>query len=97
MQEEHTECVLLPLQFFPPFVVNRVSEIHYAWTSHHTTRSPSEAISAMLPDTLLFSLFTFAMFVAVPLAVALITSHVAYKARNIQSSHSFCEPLVEQQ
>lgn len=67
----------------PPFVVNRVSEINYTWGSYHTTRSPSESVIGMFPDTLLATLLAFAIFVAVPLAIALVTSRIAYKTRTV--------------
>src|SRR5262245_48092644 len=40
----------------PPFFVNRATEICANWAIYRNTRSPSEALVAMFPETLLVSL-----------------------------------------
>ena len=74
---------LTAIAVLPPFIVNRTSEISSSWSRYRINQSPSETLSAMFPDTLWVSLLAFALLVALPLTIALIASHVAFKIRNV--------------
>ncbi len=72
----------MAIAVLPPFFVNRVSELGYEWRINRNTRTPSEALFNMFPESLWVSLLAFGLLVALPLIIALIASHVAHKTRN---------------
>ncbi len=72
---------LMAVAVIPPFLVNRATEIHYTWSLSRNTRTPSEVLSSMFPESLWMSLLAFGLFVALPLVLSLIVSRVLDRAR----------------
>lgn len=73
---------LMAVAVIPPFLVNRATELHYAWSERHSTQSPSEALASMFPEALWTSLLAFGLFVALPLVLSLIASRVLDRTPN---------------
>jgi hypothetical protein len=66
----------------PPFLINRASELSADWSLRRNTRSPSETLHSMFPESLWITLLALGLFVAIPLTISLIASRLAHKIRN---------------